>query len=105
MPNGLGYGRGFGFRGGSPPWPYVGRGRGGLPRCAYPGTFAAPPYYHGGTCSPPYYGWQPSYGAAAYAPPVSREEELEFLKEEANSIKARLDGIEARIKDLAGEQE
>ncbi len=105
MPNGLGYGRGFGFRGGSPPWPYVGRGRGGLPRCAYPGAFATPPYYHGGAWSPPYYEWQPGYGAAAYAPPGSREEELEFLKEEANSIKARLDGIEARIGDLGEEQE
>lgn len=30
-------GRGFGFRGSSPPWPYVGRGRGGQPRCQYPG--------------------------------------------------------------------
>ncbi|MFC2062459.1 hypothetical protein ACFLS8_00710 [Chloroflexota bacterium] len=27
--------RGFGFRGSSPSWPYVGRGRGGLPRCRY----------------------------------------------------------------------
>ena len=105
MPDGFGFGRGFGFRGGSPPWPYVGRGRGGLPRCAYPGAFAAPSPYYGGSWSPPYYGWQPGYGAAAYAPPVSREEELEFLKEEANSIKAHLDGIEARIKDLTGEQE
>jgi hypothetical protein len=29
---GRGWGRGFGFRGYSPPWPYVGLGRGGLPR-------------------------------------------------------------------------
>ena len=103
--SGRGSGTGFGFRGGSPPWPYVGRGRGGLPRCAYPGAFGAPPHYYGGAWSPPYYGWQPGYGAAPYAPRVSREEELELLKEEANSIKARLDGIEARMKDLGGEQE
>jgi hypothetical protein len=32
MPFGRGWGRGFGFRGYSPPWPYVGRGR------AYPGA-------------------------------------------------------------------
>ena len=40
MPNGgrgfgLRRGMGFGFRGSSPPWPYVGLGRGGLPRCGY----------------------------------------------------------------------
>ena len=40
MPNGYGRGFGgrgwgFGFRGSSPPWPYVGLGRGGLPRCGY----------------------------------------------------------------------
>ena len=28
-------GMGLGFRGSSPSWPYVGRGRGGLPRCGY----------------------------------------------------------------------
>jgi hypothetical protein len=27
------FGRGFGFRGWSPGWPFVGLGRGGLPRC------------------------------------------------------------------------
>ena len=99
---GRGFGAGFGFRGSSPPWPYVGRGRGGLPKCAYPGLYAGPPY--GGALGPPYYERQPGYGAAAYAPPVSREEELEFLKEEANSIKTRLDGIQARMKDLVGEK-
>jgi hypothetical protein len=31
-------GQGFGFSGSSPPWPYVGRGRGGKPRCQYPGN-------------------------------------------------------------------
>ncbi len=56
MPNGFGRGcgrrggMGFGFRGSSPPWPYVGLGRGGLPRCGYflsgavglPGTWPMP---------------------------------------------------------------
>jgi hypothetical protein len=31
-------GAGMGFRGNSPPYPCVGRGRGGLPRCQYPGV-------------------------------------------------------------------
>jgi len=34
---------------------------------------------------------------------MSREEELSFLREEANAIKAQLDEIEARIKSLESE--
>ena len=79
---GRGGGGGFGFRGASPPWPYGGRGRGGLPRCWYPGQFAAP-------ASVPY-----------YPPQVTREEETDFLKEEAKAIKRQLEDIEARIKEL-----
>ena len=29
-------GFGMGFRGNTPPWPYIGRGRGGYARCRYP---------------------------------------------------------------------
>jgi NAD-dependent dihydropyrimidine dehydrogenase PreA subunit len=79
---GRGGGGGFGFRGASPPWPYVGRGRGGLPRCWYPGLFTTP-------TSVPY-----------YPPQVTKEEETDFLKEEANAIKNQLKDIEARIKEL-----
>ena len=79
---GRGGGGGFGFRGASPPWPYGGRDRGGLPRCWYPGQFAAP-------ASVPY-----------YPPQVTREEETDFLKEEAKAIKRQLEDIEARIKEL-----
>mgnify|MGYP000731119775 CR=1 FL=1 len=70
MPNGFGRGfgfrrgMGFGFRGSSPPWPYVGLGRGGLPRCGYflsgaAGIPAAWPYQQ-----PPY----PFYAATTPAP-------------------------------------
>jgi hypothetical protein len=111
MPYGFGYGRGFGFRGSSPPWPYVGRGRGGLPRCGYYGAYAAPPYapgpapspFYGGAWGAGYYGGPAAYGATPYAPPMSREQELDFLKEEASAIKSQLDEIEARIKDLESE--
>jgi NAD-dependent dihydropyrimidine dehydrogenase PreA subunit len=78
---GGGWGSGFGFRGSSPPWPYVGRGRGGLPRCYYPGLV----------------------GAAGYVPPTPQlgaESEVGFLKEEASAIRKRLEEIEARIKEL-----
>ena len=112
MPYGFGYGRGFGFRGSSPPWPYIGRGRGGLPRCAYPGAIAGYPYapgwtpspYYGGAWGAGYYG-DPVYGASPYAPPMSREEELDFLRDEASAIKSQLDEIEARIKDLESKEE
>jgi NAD-dependent dihydropyrimidine dehydrogenase PreA subunit len=79
-----GGGGGFGFRGASPPWPYVGRGRGGLPRCWYPGLFATPTSV--------------SYGG--YPAQVTKEEETDFLKEEAKAIKKQLEDIEARIKEL-----
>jgi len=98
MPYRYGYGMGYGFRGASPPWPYVGRGSGGLPRCWYPGAYAAAPAY--APPLPPYYGG--AWGAP-YAK-MTPEQELGFLKEEGNAVKAQLDEIEARIKELEKEQ-
>ena len=123
MPNGYGrgFGRGggggwgFGFRGSSPPWPYVGLGRGGLPRCGYFLSGAAgmpvPPAYpsYGGSWATPYYGGMP-YGYAGafmgvdpYAPQMTREQELDFLRSEAEAIKEQLEQIDARIKELETE--
>jgi hypothetical protein len=79
------YRYGFGFRGTSPPWPYVGRGRGGLPRCAYPGITASFPY---------------APGTVSYFPRVTRERGLGFLKEEADAVRRHLEDLEARIKEL-----
>ena len=79
-----GYGRGFGFRGASPPWPYVGRGRGGLPRCWHPG-------FWGGVVYPT---------PTPYWPTPTREEELGFLKDQADAMKRQLEDIESRIKEL-----
>jgi len=81
-----GGGSGFGFRGASPDWPYIGRGRGGLPRCQYPGAarrFA--PY---------------SNTASSYSPRMTPEEELHSLKSQAEAIKAELGRVEARINNL-----
>ena len=74
MPNG--FGRGFGFRGWSPPWPYVGRGRGGLPRCW---SDIGMPF--------PYY-------------PMSPEQEQAMLKDQAQTLRQWLEEIERRVKDL-----
>jgi NAD-dependent dihydropyrimidine dehydrogenase PreA subunit len=79
-----GYGRGFGFRGASPAWPYIGRGRGGLPRCWHPGLW-------GGVAYPtPAFNW----------PTATREEELGFLKDQADAMKRQLEDIESRIREL-----
>ena len=78
------YGRGFGFRGASPAWPYVGRGRGGLPRCWHPGLW-------GGVAYPT---------PTSYWPTPAHEKELGFLKDHADAIKRQLEDIESRIKEL-----
>ena len=86
---GRGFGRrggvGFGFRGSSPPWPYLGRGRGGFPRCWYPGVAIASFY-------PPV--------PPAYAPQMPQGQEIDWLKSQAEAIKAELNQVEARIQDL-----
>jgi hypothetical protein len=74
-------GAGFDFRGNSPPWPYVGRGRGGLPRCQYPGL-----------------------AKTALTPPqttLTREEELGLLKSQAEDTKRHLEDMERRIQEIA----
>jgi len=110
MPNGFGRGfgfrrgMGFGFRGVSPPWPYVGLGRGGLPRCGYflsgaVGVPMAGPYQQ-----PFYEATPPTPGAAPYAPQMTKEQELDFLKSEAEAIKEQLEEIEARMRGLESEE-
>jgi len=71
-------GAGFAFRGSSPSWPYIGRGRGGLPRCQCPTVTSDPR----ATTS------------------VTREQELAFLKKQAEAMKSELVQIESRISDL-----
>ena len=79
------YRRGFGFGGASPPWPYVGCGRGGFPRCWYPGL---------GT------NLTNRFSPVPYPASVNPEQELGFLQEEASVIKRQLDEVEARIKEF-----
>ena len=127
MPNGYGrgFGRGgwgFGFRGSSPPWPYVGLGRGGLPRCGYfvsgAAGMPAPPGYpsYGSPWATPYYGGMAypgatpySYagapmggvlGADPYAPQMTREQELDFLRNQAGALESELDVIMKRLEEL-----
>ena len=94
---GSGGGMGFGFRGASPPWPYVGLGRGGLPRCGY---------YLSGVGAPPTFqpGMPATPGYAPYAPQMTKEEELSYLKDQAEAIKEQLGEIESRMHDLEAEE-
>jgi hypothetical protein len=111
MPNGFGrgfgFGRGmgFGFRGSSPPWPYIGRGRGGLSRCGYffAGA-AAPPAWPYPPTQYPYSGAQPALGYTPFAAPMNKEEELSYLKDQAEEIKDELEHIEARVRELESEK-
>jgi len=120
MPNGFGRGRGagfgfrggmgFGFRGSSPPWPYVGIGRGGLPRCGYflggagaPARWPYPASTAFGAGSYPSY--VPSaFGGEPFTPQPTPEQELDFLKDQAEAIKGQLEQIESRMRDLEGEE-
>jgi hypothetical protein len=85
MPNRMGLGKGFGFRGCSTAWPYVGRGRGGLPRCL---SYGLP------------------YNARTVGLPTGTlEAEIGFFRNQAQSLKSQLDLIEARIKKIERAEE
>ena len=77
-------GSGLGFRGNSPPYPYIGRGKGGLPRCQYPGAILS---------------FRDTQFPASRTQ-ITNEQELDLLKKQARDIKKELDRIESRIRDL-----
>ena len=77
-------GMGFGFHGSSPPWPYVGRGRGGSPRCAY---------YVGGTKVP----------EDVVVPGKTREQELQELYQQSEALTGQLEQLKDRIENLKSE--
>jgi len=100
---GFGRGMGFGFRGASPPWPYVGIGRGGLPRCGY--FFRDVAAYQPSMYGAPFYGPAAATpGYVPYAAPTS-EEEISYLRDQAEAIRTELDGIESRMRSLEGKQQ
>lgn len=52
----------------------------------------------------PYYGAAPAVpGAAPFVPPMTREQELDFLRSQAQAMKGQLEQIDARIKELETE--
>ena len=110
MPNRGGFGRGFGFRGYSPPWPYIGRGRGGLPRCwAYapyplPGEIPDSEVYPYAGMGYPYPGGYGAPGIPFFDSPLSPDQELEFLKNQAKTLKQEVERIETRVKELENQK-
>ena len=75
--------------------PLTGGGRG---FCAVPLPAAWPAYPSYGM---PYYGVQPAAPAAfPYGQSMTREQELEFLKNQTQTLKGHLERIEARIEQL-----
>jgi len=106
---GFGFGRGYGFRMGMPypmagQWSGYGVPYGGAPYggATYPGAM---PYGYGGAPM----GTMPGMptgtpGANPYAPQMTREQELDFLRSQAEAIKGQLEQIDARIKELGTEE-
>ena len=79
----FGWGRGRGHRW----WYYLT----GLPGWARAGWFY------------PRYPYPPSYPAAPYYPPMSSEDELELLKEQAEFLKREMEAVEKRMEELSRE--
>ena len=48
----------------------------------------------------PYYGQPATPGVAPFAPQVTREQELDFLKSQAQAVKGQLEQIESRMREL-----
>ena len=96
-PRGMGPMTGGG-RGFCSPW-----GIGAAPRRygVPPGIGYGSPYYSGAAMPNPFYGAPATApGAAPFAPQMTEEQELGFLKNQADTVKSQLDQIEARMREL-----
>jgi len=84
--------------------PMTGGGRG---FCSPWGTGAASHAYgrfQGMGYGYPYYGAAPAVpGAVPFAPPMTREQELDFLKNQAQTMRGQLEQIESRIQQMGSE--
>lgn len=48
----------------------------------------------------PYYGQPATPGVAPFAPQMTREQELDFLKSQAQAVKGQLEQMESRMREL-----
>lgn len=85
--------------------PMTGGGRG---FCAVPLPQTRPAYMGRAAYSPygvPYYGaGLANPGAVPFAPQITREQEHDFLKNQVQALKERLEQIDARIQELGSEK-
>lgn len=58
------------------------------------------PYYSGAMPSPFYGAPVTAPGAVPFTPQMTREQELDFLKNQAKTAKGQLEQIEARMREL-----
>jgi len=84
--------------------PMTGGGRGfcipwGIGAASHPyGAFQGMAYGY------PYYGAGPAVpGAVPFSPPMTREQELDFLKNQAQAMRGQLEQIQSRIQQLGSE--
>ncbi|MBA7647499.1 hypothetical protein ES703_55271 [subsurface metagenome] len=64
------------------------------------------PYYRGAGVPYPSYGAPATApGATPFAPQMSKEQELDFLRNQADTIKSQLEQIEARMRELETKKE
>lgn len=83
--------------------PMTGGGRG---FCAIPLRSVWPPYARRGFHMPYAAPWGiPYYGVPPFAPRMTREQELEFLKSESQALREELKELETRIAQLSAEKE
>ena len=89
---GLGWGRGRGWRN----W-YYATGLPGWARAGYLPAAGATPYVpYGATVAPPAYG-------TPYVPQASREQQLDFLKGQAEYLEDALEGVRKQMEDVESE--
>ena len=60
----------------------------------------APYPFYSATRGIPYYGATATPGAVPYAPQMTKEQELDFLKSQAEVMRGQLEQIESRTRDL-----
>ena len=93
--------------------PMTGGGRGfcsprGIGAAARAGV--APPYgwapnpYYGANRGVPYYGAPAAPGAVPYTAQMPKEQELDFLRGQAEVIRGRLEQIQSRLRDLDADE-
>ena len=95
------YGRPY-FSGGFGPWFGGGRGRGRSRRHWYRAT-GLPGWMRFGQVGPLGYPGGYQWGYQPVSPSYNKEQEMEFLKNQAAALKEELDAIDSRLRDLESE--